>query len=279
MQRVIDHRRVPSTVKLSAESSISTEVPNQTLLVAPYFAQPGEIEVSIGMSRVKLDASLVRRRSSIKVLEFFQGDGAIEVQQRVIGKVLQRLVKNRQRLFTPRFSLAQQHTQIGVRAVVRAGRGPRNAPSSAALTALTGGTRPESAGARPAERPFSRPTCLACLSRPPTSSSDRRNTASTACSGARSSSPITDNTTGPCEHRMPSRICRKPCATPASTMKLLVGGGVLTAIFSERNIGGRPPSFGRAVTAVVRAATPDARYVFACTRRTFQWDRVPARRI
>jgi len=60
-------------------------------------------------------------------------------------------------------------------------------------------------------------------------------------------------------------------------MKLLVGGGALTAIFSERNIGGRPPSYGRVMTGVVRAATPDTRYVFACTRRTFQWDTRPHR--
>lgn len=115
---------------LSAQPTIRTEVPNQTLLVAAYFAQPGEVKVSIGMSAVRLDASLVRCRRRVVELEFFQGTGSIEVQQCVIGKMLQRPAEHRKRLFAPLFGLAELHTQIGVRAVVRAARQLEHFPVS-----------------------------------------------------------------------------------------------------------------------------------------------------
>jgi len=69
-ERWLRRRRVPSTAKSPAESSIRTQVPNQTLLVATYFAQPGKVKVSIGMSGVHLDASLVRCRRHSVELEF-----------------------------------------------------------------------------------------------------------------------------------------------------------------------------------------------------------------
>ncbi|EIM97550.1 hypothetical protein WQE_28754 [Paraburkholderia hospita] len=88
-------------------------MPQGPSFVAAYLAEPGDIEVCVRMGRVKLDASFVCFHGSILAFQYLQNDGAIEVQQWVVGKMLWRKLEHRQRLFAPRVSFAKLHTEIG----------------------------------------------------------------------------------------------------------------------------------------------------------------------
>ena len=69
-----------SKTDLTDEPSISTEMPDETLLVAANLAQPGEIEMSVSMRRVKVDASLIGRFRSVIAFQFFENHRPVEVQ-------------------------------------------------------------------------------------------------------------------------------------------------------------------------------------------------------
>jgi hypothetical protein len=55
-------------------------MPHEALLVAANLAQPGEVEMSIGMRRFKFETSLVGLLRSVITLQFFEYDRPIEVQ-------------------------------------------------------------------------------------------------------------------------------------------------------------------------------------------------------
>jgi len=88
------------------EPTISAEMPDEALVVATNLAQPCEVEMSIGMRRVEFYATLISRFGSIVAFKLFEYDRAIEVQQRVLGKVLKRIFKNGQCFIAARLCLA-----------------------------------------------------------------------------------------------------------------------------------------------------------------------------
>jgi hypothetical protein len=53
---------------------------DEALLVATNLAQPCEVEMSIGMRRVKFETSLVGLLRSVITLQLFENDRPIEVQ-------------------------------------------------------------------------------------------------------------------------------------------------------------------------------------------------------
>jgi hypothetical protein len=69
-----------SKTDLTDEPSICAEMPDKALLVAANLAQPGEVEMSVSMRRVKVDASLIGRFRSVIAFQFFENHRPVEVQ-------------------------------------------------------------------------------------------------------------------------------------------------------------------------------------------------------
>lgn len=81
------HAANPATVlclrtapKSANQPTISTEVPDESLFVAANLAQPGKVEVSVGMCRVKFYASLIGCCRGVIAFQFVENYRAVEVQ-------------------------------------------------------------------------------------------------------------------------------------------------------------------------------------------------------
>src|ERR1700741_1272567 len=70
------------------EPAIRAEMPQEPLPVAAYLAEPGKVEMRVGVVGVELEASLIAFHRCPVAFQILQSDSAIEMQQRIVGKML-----------------------------------------------------------------------------------------------------------------------------------------------------------------------------------------------
>jgi hypothetical protein len=63
--------------EISHQPAISIQAPDETLFVTANLAQPCAVEVSVGMRRVKLYASLIGRLRTVITFQLFENDRAV----------------------------------------------------------------------------------------------------------------------------------------------------------------------------------------------------------